>query len=254
MAFCPNCGMNLPPGTKFCPRCGTKAPTNIPPLEEPIRQRTAGSAGTGSYGGSSSYGSGTPTSIPTYSSGTPTSIPTYSSGITSPGPYDSGSVSGPMTMAQAETKFSMGWFKFMIYFAMFAGILLCIASIGNLMNAYGTEENKKLVYQVFPGMETADMILIGGMIATALLILIARFKLAGFKTDAVGWFIFAYLVDIASVAVYIILVRTALDKAISMGTISEGDFASQYTNIAVAIVMLFINVRYLNNRKSLFIN
>ena len=284
MAFCGNCGGELPLGTKFCPRCGTKVQMDIPPLEEPVRQRNTGAgAGTGSYsrqatgtgyvtgGGSSSAGGsasggysgygGSP-----YDRGTSSSPVTPGSARTSAGASASygtgtsygGASSGPADkaalMAEGEAKFGMKWFKFMIYFGLFAAVLVCISNLGSLMNSYGSDADRQRLYQMFPGLQTADMILIGGSVLAAVLILITRFKLAGFKSGSIGWFIVGYGVNLASVLVHTVLVQNEFSKAGLTGADVQEVLSQAYINIGFSLVMIIINVIYLNKRKELFRN
>ena len=283
MAFCGNCGGELPLGTKFCPRCGTKVQMDIPPLEEPVRQRNTGAgAGTGSYsrqatgtgyvtgsgsasdgyrsssaggsasGGYSGYG-GSP-----YDRGPSSSPATPGSGRDSAGASYGGVSSGPADkaalMAEGEAKFGMKWFKFMIYFGLFAAVLVCISNIGSLMNSYGDDATRQRVYQMFPGFQTADMIMIGGSIIAAVLILISRFKLAGFKSGSIGWFIAGYGVNLASVLVYTVMAQNEFSKAGYSGADVQEALSQSFINIGLSLVMIIINVIYLNKRKELFRN
>ena len=294
MAFCGNCGGELPLGTKFCPRCGTKVQMDIPPLEEPIRQRSTGAgAGTGSYsrqatgtgyvtGGGSASGGYRSASAGGSASGAPGGYSGYGGS-----PYDRGPSSSPATpgsgrdsagtsasygtgasyggassgpadkaalMAEGEAKFGMKWFKFMIYFGLFAAVLVCISNIGSLMNSYGDDATRQRVYQMFPGFQTADMIMIGGSIIAAVLILITRFKIAGFKKDCIGWFITGYGVNLASVLIYTVLAQNEFSKAGYSGADVQEALSQSYINIGFSLVMIIINVIYLNKRKELFRN
>ena len=65
------------------------------------------------------------------SAGTSASYGTGASyGGASSGPADKAAL-----MAEGEAKFGMKWFKFMIYFGLFAGVLVCISNIGSLLNS-----------------------------------------------------------------------------------------------------------------------
>ena len=284
MAFCGNCGGELPLGTKFCPRCGTKVQMDIPPLEEPIRQRSTGAgAGTGSYsrqatgtgyvtgggsssaggsasGGYSGYGGSPYDRGPSSSPVTPGSAratagtsASYGTG-TSYGGVSSGPADKAALMAEGEAKFGMKWFKFMIYFGLFAAVLVCISNIGSLMNSYGDDATRQRVYQMFPGFQTADMIMIGGSIIAAVLILISRFKLAGFKSGSIGWFIAGYGVNLASVLVYTVMAQNEFSKAGYSGADVQEALSQSFINIGLSLVMIIINVIYLNKRKELFRN
>lgn len=151
-----------------------------------------------------------------------------------------------------QPELGMKWFKFLIYFSLFAGALsnlfdgiVYIAGLGDKPPEFFAEEyyflpdNFRVIEVVF-GLFT---------LATAAWGIYTRFQLSGFKKNAPKCF---YTFDIATMVISTVysIIGTALatDDGISaiIGAIIGG--------VVGESVFILCNVTYFNNRKHLFVN
>ena len=145
--------------------------------------------------------------------------------------------------------YPMKWFKFLIYIALFAGAALnAISGIQYLTGSlYG--EEKDLVYQAFPAMETLGTVIGIALLAVALLGVVARFRLAGFHRDGPKLLTLLYL----SVMVVDFVFVVGLYSALPVEVADLVDKASMLYDVAVAIVMIIVNKKYFRERDALFV-
>lgn len=145
----------------------------------------------------------------------------------------------------------MNWYKFLIYFSLFAGAVVnFISGILNLTGGnyliYGVDP--ETVYSAFDGMHILD---IGfGIVYFALIpfALIARSSLAKFKKDAPNMF---YIYHGASMIVSV--AYNMFSVIITGGSISE--IIAQALGTAAGVVLFIaLNIIYFNKRKHLFVN
>lgn len=158
----------------------------------------------------------------------------------------------PVTPAQpVQPALPMNWYKFLIYFSLFAGAVVnFISGILNLTGGnyliYGVDP--ETVYSAFDGMHTLD---IGfGIVYFALIpfALIARSSLAKFKKDAPNMF---YIYHGASMIVSVIY--NIFSVIITGGSVSE--IIAQALGTAAGVVLFVaLNIIYFNKRKHLFVN
>ena len=142
----------------------------------------------------------------------------------------------------------MKWFKFLIYFALFAGAVLnLIGAIPYFIgSAYGADSAQ--IYSYFKGLRTVDLIygvLCLGLVALAL---VARFSLSGFKKNGPTMLYILYGANILFGIIYAIAVGIVchdMSIAFSSGTIGS---------LVGSGVMLAVNIVYFNKRKHLFVN
>ncbi len=126
--FCPNCGNQCPDGTKFCQSCGT-------PLTNNQQQNTQ----------------------PDFNN--------QQANYQQPNQYRQPMYNQPYQQyPQYPDKFNghqMGWYKFLIYFALFAGAFfnVCYAVLYMTGSIYETEQIDPLtVYSLYPGVKAVDIV------------------------------------------------------------------------------------------------
>lgn len=151
--------------------------------------------------------------------------------------------------------YPMKWYKFLIYFALWAG------AVGNVYSAYtfftgmiyGGEYEAKLVYSVFPSLKTLDMF--SGIFCVAAIILgllawngLRQYKAIGPKLVVALYFASAAFNLIYIIAIYAILgeMANAADLGSAMGA-SIGAIVS-------GVIMGIANYVYFQKRSSLFVN
>lgn len=145
----------------------------------------------------------------------------------------------------------MKWHKFLIYFSLWAGAILCVASAIQLLtgSVYGADGTAEQVYRVYGGLKSVDSIFGVLYLITAALLIYVRFQLAGFKEGAPNKLTIAYVVQLAAFLGYMIAVSSTIKRPI-------GDLANSQTltSIVSSVVMIIVNRIYYNKRAHLFGN
>lgn len=142
----------------------------------------------------------------------------------------------------------MGWFKFLIYFALFAGALMNAYTGIQLLTGshYGGEA--ELVYTVFKGLKFVDMLVGVLTIGLAVLGIYTRFRLAGYHNNGPTLLTCLYVCAMITNLIYVIGVQFSVSEY-SL----DLDFTSFYTNIASSCVMCVINYYYFKKRAHMFL-
>ena len=216
--FCPKCGNQLSEGQKFCANCGNSLEEAPQTNPQPSQQQNQYYAQQNPY-------------QPPYATGyNPMQPPVY--------------------------QYPMKWFKFLIYFALFAGAV--INFLGGIMALTGAQYNSSghdvsaLVYAFFPDLKTIDLIYGVVCIALAVLAVYTRFSLARFKNNAPNLLYAVYASAGITNLVYAIAVSSIVSKggeefANAVDVVSDGVIP-----LIVSIVMIVLNKVYFDKRKSLF--
>lgn len=205
--YCSKCGAPLPDGSNFCTRCGAAVPTatGTAPTESPRAE---------------SY-------VPKISRPTENPYAAYRPEV------------------PQEPAFPMKWFKFTIYFQLFANAVLnFFNAMSSFMGlSYGLEADA--VYFVYPGLHTLDMLT--GVLYLVLVIFafITRFQLAKFKKHApVMLYIFLAL-NLVLLIFY--LVSASIITGINLIN------PSNVSNAVVLLILIVCDYIYFNKRKELFV-
>lgn len=144
----------------------------------------------------------------------------------------------------------MGWYKFLINFALFAGGILNAASgimylTGTIYEVQGISGvTSEMVYRVFgDGLRCLDIILGLVLLVIGAFSFVVRDKLAKFKSEAPKFVTFLYVVSLGVALLYVILA-----SAITSISLIE----SQAGSMAVSVVFLCVNISYFRKREFLF--
>ena len=148
--FCPNCGNQCPDGTKFCQSCGTPLTNNQQQNTQPDFNNQQ-----------ANY------QQPNQQYQQPNQQyqqPNYNQ-YQQPNQYRQPMYNQPYQQyPQYPDKFNghqMGWYKFLIYFALFAGAFfnVCYAVLYMTGSIYETEQIDPLtVYSLYPGVKAVDIV------------------------------------------------------------------------------------------------
>ena len=153
----------------------------------------------------------------------------------------------PQYQQAAPAALGMGWFKFLIYFALFAGAVLnVIAAITSLTGAqytYAGQNMSEIVYATFPGLQAVDLIYGIVIIALAVLQVLCRFRLAGFYKNGPMLLVLIYVVNFVSSIIYIIACSTMVEGI---------DISSTIPSLVMSVVMAVVNYVYFKKREHLF--
>ena len=151
-----------------------------------------------------------------------------------------------------EKPMPMGWFKFLIYFALWAGAVLNLINAVSMLNGtmYGGEKEAKLVYALFEDMQTLDTICGAFLIVVAIFGVFTRFQLSGFKKNGPTCVTILYIGVIAFDLAYIIGCTSILPEKV----VAEMNFSSMISSIAISAAFMFYNISYFKQRAHLFVN
>lgn len=156
---------------------------------------------------------------------------------------------GPEIYGRTEPP--MKWFKFIIYFQLFAFAVLTVMDGIRYMNGMIYEGYAPQVYLMYPGMKTVDMIFGVVCFLLAGYAIYVRQGLANFKAAAVKQY-YAFL--IAGIAYSLIsIVVVSIVTGVSIGSIIGTDVGI-IANIAIRAIIIFANITYFKKRSHLFVN
>jgi hypothetical protein len=151
-------------------------------------------------------------------------------------------------MEEQKKELGMKWFKFLIYFALWAGAVLNVANGVQALTGIQYNSNNvtaEMVYSRFPTLKGVDVFYGVACMLIAVLQISVRFALAKFKTYGP---LMLYLLDV-------IIIIIGLIYIIAVSTIVPGlSVASTLAPIIVSVVRLIIDVIYFKKRKDLFKN
>ena len=215
--YCPNCGTQLPDGSRFCTNCGTSLAQPEQPQQEQYQQPQQ------------QY------QQPQQQQYQPYQQPTYG--------Y------APMDRFAGVP---MKWHKFLAYFAMwFSALGNLIMGIQCLSGSqYGSSMEADMVYRVFPSMKTADVLYGILLLATAVLAAYTAYSLLKLKKGAPNLLTVLYVVNAVASILYIILVVGAIGDYTDVSEL----ISSAIVGVITSIVMIIINRIYYGKRMQFFVN
>lgn len=149
----------------------------------------------------------------------------------------------------ADNQYSMNWFKFLIYFGLFAGAVLNVITGIQMLTGAQYDGYEDLVYAVFDGLQTVDVLVGIALLALAAFGIYARMRLAGYYQNGPKLLTYVYAGSVVISLLYIIGVNIVLGDAAE-----DLDISSMVTSMVMSAVMIFANKTYFKKRESLFVN
>ena len=238
--FCSNCGNNVPEGANVCPMCGK------PVVQQP--QQPYGQPNM--YNGQSQQPYGQPNMYngqpqqpygqPNMYNGQPQQPygqPNMYNGQPQQ-PY------GQPNMYNGQPQPPMNWYKFIIYFQLFACALL--NTITGIMYLTGAHYQGKadLVYAFFAGLRAVDIIMGIIVLGMAALAIYVRQCLAHYKAGAPMKYVILLTINAVVSLLYVIIASIIIGKsALTVSVIS---------NIVGTIVVAALSYTYFQKRKFMF--
>jgi hypothetical protein len=143
---------------------------------------------------------------------------------------------------------SMGWFKFLINFAIFAGAVLNVISGISLLTGSVYGEDAALVYEVFDNLKMIDVIFVVLLIALAAFGVFTRFRLSGYYKNGPLMLIALYAFVIVADLGYMIALYAVLPEMVT----NELDLSSTISSAVTSVAMIVINFSYFKKRSHLF--
>ena len=149
-----------------------------------------------------------------------------------------------------NAEMNMGWFKFTIYFQLFANALLNLFNGVSYLTGYLYGGNSALVYTVYPSLKAFDvcfgiiyMFIVGYAIYTRMML--AKYKKAGPLN--------LYILLGANILMGI-LSNVAILAYVGTDVLDASDMTSFGRQLAATITLLIVDIVYFNKRKHLFVN
>ena len=149
--------------------------------------------------------------------------------------------------------YPMKWWKFLVYFLLFAGAVLNLFSgIGQLTGSIYEEVpgdgSIEMVYRAFPALKPIDIIV--GLLTIGLAVFAIFVRQALYKFKAIGpkLLIIMYAASCIINAVYCVAVFIVVPE------IAQDMMTDFITTIATGIIMVVVNIIYFRTRKELFVN
>ena len=232
--LCPNCGTDVSSAGRFCPNCGTPVQPSEP---------TTGAAPQPQY--QQPQYQQPQYQQPQYQQ------PQYQQPQYQQQQYQQPLYQQPYPPMQAAAP-QMNWYKFLIYFALFAGAVVnainAIRFFTGLVN--GSSADAQWLYAFFPSWKTVDIVVGLLLLVLAAFSIFTRFRLSGYYKNGPLCLYLTYGLSALSNIVYLIGVALVISgTGISL---TDLDIIPTVTSIVVSIVMVVINVVYFNKRKQLF--
>ena len=215
--YCRFCGTKIPDNVKFCPECGA----NLAPVPSAAPEESAPAAPAAPE-------------IPTPFDSTP-----YD-----PAPYSADSFASADVAAAPRR--GMKWFKFIIYFQLWAGMLVNLVTAGKYFTGAYYEGNAEMVYRFFPALQPLDIVMGVVCLALAVYAVVVQRALAKFRAKGPMMYYLMYIVNTAVTVLYLIIGSIIIGQSAFTAEVAG--------SIIGSIVMLFVNIPYFNNRKHLFVN
>ncbi len=215
--YCRFCGTKIPDNVKFCPECGA----NLAPVPSAAPEESAPAAPAAPE-------------IPTPFDPTP-----YD-----PAPYSADSFASADVAAAPRR--GMKWFKFIIYFQLWAGMLVNLVTAGKYFTGAYYEGNAEMVYRFFPALQPLDIVMGVVCLALAVYAVVVQRALAKFRAKGPMMYYLMYIVNTAVTVLYLIIGSIIIGQSAFTAEVAG--------SIIGSIVMLFVNIPYFNNRKHLFVN
>ena len=215
--YCRFCGTKIPDNVKFCPECGA----NLAPVPSAAPEESAPAAPAAPE-------------IPTPYDPTP-----YD-----PAPYSADSFASADVAAAPQR--GMKWFKFIIYFQLWAGMLVNLVTAGKYFTGAYYEGSAEMVYRFFPALQPLDIVMGVVCLALAVYAVVVQRALAKFRAKGPMMYYLMYIVNTAVTVLYLLIGSIIIGQSAFTAEVAG--------SIIGSIVMLFVNIPYFNNRKHLFVN
>ena len=214
--YCPNCRSQLIDGSIYCPVCGTQLAQAQQVNYQQMNYQQ------------------------------PVEQPVQQ--MTSNGNY----VQQPIQSQIRQKPLGMKWFKFLIYFQLFAASLVSLLTgvflfIGKIYTGASAEE-VELLYMYFPNLKIFNLCMGVVYVVLCILYLITRFMLSGYRKAGPAMLIAMY---VGSFLISVLLVLITLQL---VGGVVYEINVTTIASVVTSIIMIVCNIIYFKKRKHLFIN
>lgn len=239
--FCRFCGKEIPDGAKFCVGCGREVAA--PDKSGENTQQAGNSQDNGQQTGD-------------FQANGQQEGAFRGTGQQAGFQPDGAGYGQPAPQVWPGQAYPMKWYKFIIYFQLFANtVLMAIMGI-ILITGAQYEGMAEMVYFVCPALKAVDVIYGIVCIAAAVCSILVRQKLAHYKKGAPTFYIGFTAVVMASSLVYLFAAMAALATVSSEAVFSSsGDIVGTVMGTLIGMAIFIpLNYLYFKKRKELFVN
>lgn len=214
--YCANCGTFCEDGKVYCPNCGAQQPNAAQaPAQQSYQQ---------SY--QQPYGQQPYHQTPGYAAN-------QNYGISNEMP--------------------MKWFKFIIYFQLFANCVLNVISAITTFTGSQYQGAADMIYTYVDGLQTVDTLYGVLLLAVAAFAIFVRFRLAKFCSNGPTMYYALLVAQLVISVIYLIGVNTVVGNSI-IANYYEPDYTSVVSSLVTTGIMLACNIVYFKKRMHLFVN
>ena len=226
--FCSQCGKPTKQGQNFCRFCGA-----------PLQQKTNSDSADDSV-----FEPAYKESIPS-----PTQGNSDLQQNSAPSPELSDEFSASTQELSSQTPMKMAWYRFLIYFSLFAGAFInFLTSLSLLMGRYYTnKKTTEFLYNMYDDLRSLDILMALLLIMISAWGIFTRFRLARYRKNGPLYLNIHYGSSIAWCLIFIYSLS-------SITNVSPTEIASAYIpSIIAGIILIVTNTLYFQKRKHLFI-
>lgn len=166
-------------------------------------------------------------------------------------PYNQPIYTNPSTVS--SNGLGMKWYKFIIYVQLFLSALSGLVNGIKYITGSVYGDLAERIYARFPSMKTVSTITGILMLAAAVVAIIARQKLAGFKHDGPMFYYITCGISIGASLIYCIAAYSELSKC-SWLVDTSSYLAGSIIGILISVAFLIANIIYFGHRKDMFTN
>lgn len=147
----------------------------------------------------------------------------------------------------------MKWYKFVIYFQLFASCVLNVISAISTMTGGMYMGMAEEIYSYAPAIRFVDIVYGVALICLGVYAIMTRTRLKNFCEDGPKKYLMLLLLNGAVSAGYTIVTIIVMTSS-ALGPYYEADYTGIVSSIASAAILYFCNKTYFNKRAHLFVN
>ena len=144
--------------------------------------------------------------------------------------------------------YKLKWHKFLIFFALWLGALMCVGNASGYLTGFMYGENASAVYSYYGSMKTLDVIMGIILLGLAAFYIYVRVQLADFKNGAAKKLAYLYIANALIPLLYCFFASNV--TKVPFSELASGS----WIKVLSATVMIAVNGIYYNKREALFVN
>lgn len=154
------------------------------------------------------------------------------------------------TVSGPDYSKKLGWHKFLINFAFFAGALLDISNGIQYLTGSIYGDEAAFIYMAYETLQGLDIAYGLFSIGIAAYLIYVRFQISGFKIGAIKKLAIVYTLNFVVTPLYM----GFADLATGLSLLNESNIGSIIGSLLGTLIFAVINIVYYNKRKCLFVN